>query len=806
LERLWQDIRFSLRSLRRSPGHTAAALLALALGIGANTAIFSVVHGVLLEPLPYPSPERLVMLIDANPSRGFDRFTSSPPNFIDWRDQSRSFAGMAAMTRANPSLTGGGAEPERLEGAQISAGFFETLQVPPALGRGIGAADDRPGAPPVVVLSHELWRRRFGADPRLVGRTIDLDGRPHTVVGIAPEGFQFPSRAELWIPLALEITPDMRGGHFLGVVGRLKPGLSVERAQAELSVIAGRLAKQYPDTNTGWTVSAVPVRELMVEDVRPALLVLMATVAVVLLIACANVANLLLARMASREREVAIRTAIGAGRGRLVRQFLTESVLVALAGGALGLLLALWGTRALVAMNADNIPRASEIGLDPPVLLFTLALAVVTGLVFGLVPALHAARPDLQGTLKEGGRGASVGVRARSARGALVVVEVALTLVLLVSAGLLLRSFAGLAAVPPGFSSAGVLTLQLNLPESRYGEEPQMAAFYDGLLASVRGLPGVRSAGAIYPLPLGTGRYMLSYVVDGRPEPPPGQEESSHIRFVTPGYLESMSIPLLRGRQLDAGDREGAMPAVVVNRTMAERAWPGEDPIGKRLTFDDPTDADAEWRTVVGVVGDVRHAELSTEPDAETYLPIAQDPSPFVTLVVRADGDPMRLAAPVREAVRRADRDIPVFSVRPLERVVAESLAEQRFRTTLLAIFAGLALVLASVGVYGVVSYGVTQRRHEMGLRMALGARREQVQRLVVGQGLRLVLVGAAVGLVAAYLATRLLASFLYGVRATDPLTFAAVPALLALVALAASWLPARRATQVDPIVALRAE
>ncbi|HEX9671491.1 MAG TPA: ABC transporter permease, partial [Thermoanaerobaculia bacterium] len=435
MERLWQDIRFALRSLRRSPGHTAAALLALALGIGANTAIFSVVYGVLLEPLPYPSPERLVMLIDANPSRGFDRFTSSPPNFVDWRDQSRSFAGMAAMTRANPSLTGGGAEPERLEGAQISAGFFETLGVPPALGRGIGAADDRPGAPPVAVLSHALWRRRFGADPKLVGRTIELEGTPHTVAGIAAEGFQFPSRVEVWTPLALEITPQMRGGHFLGVVGRLKPGVAVARAQADLAVIAGRLEKQYPESNTGWTVNAVPLRELIVEDVRPALLVLMATVAVVLLIACANVANLLLARMASREREVAVRTALGAGRGRLVRQFLTESVLLALAGAGLGLLVALWGTRALVAMNADNIPRAAEIGLEPPVLLFTLALAVITGLVFGLVPALHAARPDLQGTLKEGGRGASAGVRARSARGALVVVEVALTLVLLVAAG-----------------------------------------------------------------------------------------------------------------------------------------------------------------------------------------------------------------------------------------------------------------------------------------------------------------------------------------------------------------------------------
>ena len=809
MERLWQDIRFALRSLRRSPGHTAAALLALALGIGANTAIFSVVYGVLLEPLPYPSPERLVMLIDANPSRGFDRFTSSPPNFVDWRAQSRSFAGMAAMTRANPSLTGGGAEPERLEGAQISAGFFETLEVPPALGRGIGAADDRPGAPPVAVLSHELWRRRFGADPTLVGRTIELEGTPHTVVGIAPEGFQFPSRVEVWTPLALEITPQMRGGHFLGVVGRLKPGVPVARAQAELTVIASRLEKQYPDSNTGWTVNAVPLRELIVEDVRPALLVLMATVAVVLLIACANVANLLLARMASREREVAVRTALGAGRGRLVRQFLTESVLLALAGAGLGLLVALWGTRALVAMNADNIPRAAEIGLEPPVLLFTLALAVVTGLVFGLVPALHAARPDLQGTLKEGGRGASAGVRARSARGALVVVEVALTLVLLVAAGLLLRSLVGLSAVSPGFETAGILTLELNLPEARYPDDdgnPRIAAFYDEVLAEVRGLPSVVSAGAGYPLPLGGSAYVLSFVVEGRPEPPPGQEETSHIRFVTPGYLESLAIPLVRGRRLNAGDRDGGLPVAVVNRTMAEKTWPGEEAVGKRFTFDDPGDDDVEWRTVVGVVGDVRHMTLDTEPAAETYLPMAQAPSSAAVLVVRTDGDPMRLAAPVREAVRRADADLPVFSVRPLTKVVAESLAEQRFRTTLLAIFAGLALVLASVGVYGVISYGVTQRRHEMGLRMALGARREQVQRLVVGQGLRLVLVGAAVGLVAAYLATRLLASFLYGVRATDPLTFAAVPVLLALVALVASWLPARRATQVDPIVALRAE
>ncbi|HEX5760842.1 MAG TPA: ABC transporter permease, partial [Thermoanaerobaculia bacterium] len=800
MERLRQDIRFALRSLRRSPGHTAAALLALALGIGANAAIFSVVYGVLLEPLPYPSPERLVMLIDSNPTRGFDRFSSSPPNFVDWRDQSRSFSGMAALTRANPSLTGGGVEPERLEGAQVSAGFFETLGVPPALGRGIGAADDRPGAPKVAVLSHGLWRRRFGADPAIVGRAVELDGSPHTVVGIAAEGFQFPSRVEVWQPLALEITPDMRGAHFVGVAARLKPGVSLERAQAEMSVIAGRLEKQYPDSNTGWGVNVIPTRELVVEDVRPALLVLMATVAVVLLIACANVANLLLARMASREREVAIRTALGAGRGRLIRQFLTESVLLALAGGALGLLLALWGVRALVAMNADNIPRAAEIGLEPPVLLFTLALAVLTGLVFGLVPALHAARPDLQGSLKEGGRGAGTGVRARSARGALVVVEVALTLVLLVSAGLLLRSFAGLSGVSPGFETAGVLTLEVNLPESRYpdeeeeGESSKVAAFYDQVLADVRAIPGVRSAGAGYPLPLGGSGFVLAFVVEGRPEPPPGQEPNSHIRFVTPGYLETMSIPLLRGRRLLASDREGALPVMVVNRTMAEKTWPGEEALGKRLTFGDPEDEDVEWRTVVGVVGDVRHEALATEPAAETYVPIGQAPSSAATLVVRTDGDPMRLAAPVREAVRRADPDLPVFAVLPLAEVVAQSLAEQRFRTILLALFAGLALVLASVGVYGVISYGVTQRRHEMGLRMALGARREQVQRLVVGQGLRLVLTGAAVGLVGAFLATRLLASFLYGVRATDPLTFAAVPALLAGVALFASWLPARRA------------
>jgi len=804
---LWKDLRFGLRALARTPALTAAALVALALGIGANTAIFSVIDGVLLEPLPYPRPDRLVMLIDTNPEAGWPRFSSSLPNAVDWREQSRSFEEMAAFTGSSLNLTAPGTSPERLSGAAVTAGLFDVLGVKPLLGRGFEEAENQPGAEKVVVLSHDLWARRFGSAGDVLGRRITLDGEPRTVVGVMPEGFAFPRReTEAWVPLPIDLEEDPRGAHFLGVVARLVDGVTVDGARSEMDTIAARLAKQYPDSNKGWGVLVLPLRELVVEDIRPALLVLMATVGIVLLIACANVANLLLARMAAREREVAVRSALGAGRWRLLRQFLTESVLLGLGGGALGLALGVWGTKVLVALNADHIPRAAAIGVDPTVLGFTLALALGTGLVFGVVPSLQASKADLQGALKEGGRGQAGGGTARRARSVLIVAEVAAAVVLLVGAGLLLRSFVGLQRVAPGFDPAGVMTLQVSLPDSRYPEDKDRAAFYQALMDRVDALPGVEAAGAGFPLPLTGSSYILDFAVEGRLAPGPNESPSSHIRFVTPGYPRALGIPLLRGRPLRDADRTGAPRVALINQTMAKRWWPGEDPLGKRITFDDPTDADAEWIEIVGIVGNVLHDSLAQEPDAETYLSAYQTPLGTAVVAARTSGDPRLLAGALEDAVRQTDPDLPVYRVRTLEEVVEGSLSDQRFNATLLAVFALLALVLASVGVYGVVSYSVTRRTHEMGLRMALGAERATVRRLVVVQGMRLVALGVVLGLAGALAATRFLTGLLYGVGTTDVATLVTVPLVLLAVALVATILPAARATRVDPVVALRSE
>ena len=804
MEGLWKDVRFAVRSLAKSRAVTGLAIVALALGIGATTTIFSVANGVLIEPLPYPDPDRLIRLIDSNPTLGFPRFATSPPDFRDWREQSRSFESLVTSTRASLNLTGD-REPERIDAAAVSAGFFETLGLPLLAGRGFSPAEDQPNGPKAVVLSEGLWTRRFGRDPGIVGRAITLDGAPHTVVGIAPAAVDIPTKSEAWVPLALEITEDQRGGHWLSTLGRLKPGVTLEQAQAEMSGIAARLAAQYPATNTGWGLQLVRLKDLMVEDIRPALRALLWAVAAVLLIACLNVANLLLVRLASREREVAVRTALGAGRGRLLRQFLTESVLLSLAGGGLGLLLAAWGTRALVAINADNIPRAREIGVDGRVLLFTFGLSVATGLLFGLLPALQAARADLSRPLKEGGRGIAGGVGGRLTS-LLVLVEVAVALVLLVGAGLLLKSFSQLGSVPPGFDPRGVMTLNLQLPESTYAEEEAQARFFRELLPKISALPGVEHAGTGFPLPLSGGGFFLAFLVDGRPAPEPAAVPSSGIRMVSPGYLEAMSIPLVRGRTITAADDQGAERVVLVNQKLAASIFAGEEVLGKRITFGDPAAEDPKWRTIVGIVGDVRHAELDEEPGNETYVPVLQMPQPRTTIVARTAGDPGALSGPLRAAVQELDPSLPVFKVQTLEQVVAGSLAEPRLNTVLLAAFSLLALVLAAVGVYGVISYSVAQRTHEMGLRMALGASMRDVRKLVLGQGMRVVLAGVVMGLALAFLATKLLASLLYGVSSRDPLTFVLVPLVLAAVALVASWVPARRATRVDPVVALKYE
>ncbi|HVR96529.1 MAG TPA: ABC transporter permease, partial [Thermoanaerobaculia bacterium] len=802
------DVVFGLRTLLRNPATSAIALFALALGIGANTAIFSVVNGVLLEPLPYGNPEKLVMVWEANPGRGFPRFSVSPPNFVDWRVQARSFDGLVATSSDDVNLTGR-EQPEALSMAQVSDGFFRVMGVPLALGRDFQPEEMKPGARRVTVLSHGLWQRRFGSDKAILDRPILLNGEPYTVVGVAAQGFEFPNERELWTPWTEEIDPAMRGAHYLRVIGRLKPGVSVEQAATEMTAIAARLEKQYPDSNTGWGALVISLRENVVQDIRPALLILLAAVSFVLLIACANVANLLLARVAAREREIAVRTALGAGRVRLVRQMLTESAVLFLGGGLLGLLIAFWGVKLLVAMDPGGLPRVQEIDVDGRVLLFTLGVSLVTGLLFGLIPAFHATSGGrLYDALKEGGRAMAGGGRGKVVRNALVLVEVAVALVLLVGAGLLIQSFSRLQSVDPGFQPDGVLTAGVGLPAFKYPDTPRQAAFYRQLVERLDAQPGVEAVGLISPLPLSGQRFVLTFAVEGRPAPAPNEEPNANIRTASPDYFKTVQIPLIKGRVFTDQDIETSLPVLLVNQTMAKQIWPGEDPLGKRITFDDATDPEAEWRTVVGVVGDVRHGTLNEDGGSEAYWPQFQAPFQSASIVVRAAGagNPERLAGAVRQTVRALDPDLPVDEIRPFDEVVSEALSQSRFKTVLLGLFAAIALVLAAVGVYGVISYSVTQRTHEIGIRMALGAERTSVLRMVVRQGMVLVLTGVGVGVVLAWMASRYLETQVYGVSTSDPATFVAVPLVLAGVSLLANYLPARRATTVDPLEALRYE
>ncbi len=805
---LWSDVRFGMRSLRRSPLTAGAALLALALGIGANCAIFSVVNGVLLEPLPYPDPDRIVLIRESNPGMGYPTFSVASQNFLDWRQQSRSFTALAALDTASVSLTGRG-EPQKLRAATVSADFWQVFGVARmrgGAGRVFTAAEDTPANHRVAVLADGFWRRRFGADPAIVGSSLTLDGESYTVVGVAPPRFDMPSHRDLWLPLAVDPAKADRGAHTFLVAGRLRPGVSLQGATTEMVGIAGRLARQFPATNEGWTVRLIGLRENMVQLIRPALLVLVAAVAAVLLIACLNVANLLLVRMASRERELALRTALGASRGRLVRQVLTESVLLSLGGGLLGLLLAVWGVHALVALGGNKIPRADSIAVDWKALAFTLGVAVGTGLLFGLIPALQSSGGHLHASLKEGGRAVAGGARGRLARQALVLSEVAVALVLLVAAGLLIKSFSRLHSLDPGFRSQGVLTVALAPAELRYHEPKRQIAFYRALLARVAQLPGVDQAGTAYPLPLSSDRMILNFAAGDRPFPRPQDAPAANVRFVSPGFFRTLGVRLLKGRVFDDHDTDATTPVAVINRTLADKLWPGGDALNKRLTLDDPHDKDVRWMTVVGVVGDVRHLSLDRDPGDEIYTAQLQSPQLNSTLVVHTAGDPRTLATPIRRVVQDLDHDLPVDQAQTMDEVVAASLASNRFNTVLLGLFAGLALVLAAVGVYGVVSYTVDQRTHEIGIRMALGAHRDDVLGLVLRQGMILVLIGLGLGLAVAFAATRQLASLVYGVSTNDPWTFAIVALVLAAVALAANFLPARRATRIDPLIALRQE
>ena len=807
---LGQDLRYGLRVLLKNPGFTAVAVIALALGIGANSAIFSVVNTVLLSPLPYKDPDRLVMVWEDDTKHGYPTDTPAAANYVDWRDQNQVFEGMAAIADQSFNLTGTG-DPERLRGRRVSASLFPLLGVAPQVGRAFAPEEDRPGANKVVILNHGLWQRRFGADPSITGKTLTLNGESYQVVGVMPASFQFPERGdELWVPIAF--TPQeaaSRGRHYLKVVARLKPGVTVERAQAEMSTIASRLQQQYPEQNAELGATVVPLHEQMVGNIRSALLVLLGAVGLVLLIACANVANLLLARAAVRQKEIALRVALGASRWRLLRQFLTESVLLAALGGGLGLLLALWGVSLLKSFIPESISQVKAIGVDAKVLGFTLLVSLLTGLVFGLAPATQVSKFNLNETLKEGGRDSSSGNQGKRLRGLLVVMEVAVSLVLLIGAGLLINSFLRLRSVDPGFKVDNLLTLGVVLPQEKYTTHERRSAFYDNLIGRVEALPGVRSAAVTNWIPLVRQGDSIGVSFEGHNDPLPGQGKRPVVvtRVVSPHYFRTMGIQLLQGREFEEGkDRVDSPAVVLVSEALARRYWPGESAVGKRVTHGDPNDP-ADWCEVIGVVKDVRQFELAADPKPQMYFSHAQ--AGFFAprhLVVSADGDPLSVAAAVRRAVWEVDKDQPVSDVSTMKEVLSESLARQRFSMLLLGIFAGLALVLAAVGLYGVMSYTVAQRTREIGLRMALGAQRSDVLRLVVGQGLKLVLVGVVLGLVASFVLTRVMTSLLFGVTATDPATLVTISLMLIAVAVIASYIPARRATRVDPLIALRYE
>ena len=807
MDTLFQDLRFALRGLLRRPGFTAAVVATLALGIGANAAIFSVVNAVLLRPLPYADPERLVMVWGRYPD--FGRTGTSLPDFTDWRNGTTgTFEEMAALHSAPFNLTGLG-EPEQLKADRVSANFFRTLGVRPMLGRGFLPEEERTGGDDdVVVLSHGFWQRRFAGDAGVVGRSIQLSGRPYTVIGIAPQGFRFLHDVDLWAPARIDTASMMqrRRSEYLGVFGRLKPGVTVERAGSELAGVLERVAAEFPETNSRLQSEVVSMKEDLVGKVRPALLVFSGAVGLVLLIACANVANLLLARAAAREREVAVRVALGAARGRLVRQLLTESVLIALVGAAVGLLIAVWAVSALRAGSPEGLlPRLGEVRVDPAVVAFSIALAIGTGLLFGLAPALRLASGTLHDSLKEGSRGAAGGAQTRFRNG-LVLGEVAVAVVLLVGAGLLIRSFERLNRVDPGFKPERVLTYGVVLPRSRYGEIAQLPPVYTQLLERTRQIPGVQSVALSNDIPMQGAGY-VTFAIEGRPQTTDGQVTEDVQPFsVTSDYFRTLGIPLRRGRLIEPQDVEGAPQVAVINEEMQRRYFVGRDPIGLRVTFGDPADTSSTWFTVVGVVGNVAQEGLTAKPYAQLYRPLMQAPQRGMWVTVRTAGEPSSVAGAARAALKAVDPDLPANDVRTMEDRISENIAQPRVSVALLGGFSSIALVLAAIGIYGVVSYTVVQRTREIGIRMALGARPEGVLRLVIGQGLVPVAAGVVLGLVLALAATRLMRSLLFGVSATDPLTFAFVALFLGLVALVATYFPARRATRVDPLEALRYE
>ncbi|HKY44745.1 MAG TPA: ABC transporter permease [Pyrinomonadaceae bacterium] len=804
-----RDIRFGVRNLFKRPGSTLVALITLALGIGVNTAIFSAVDEVLLRPLPFKDPERMVSIWEQGLGQGINQNEVAPANFFDLRNQTNGFEGIGAHGPQDINLTGDG-EPERLNGELVTANVLSLLGVQPALGRTFLTNEDQPGQHRVVVLSDALWQRRFNRDPSIVNRNIVLNGESFTVVGVMPRGFFFPLReTELWMPWAME--PDQasgRGDHYLRLVARLKPGATLQQANAEVASVGQRLAAEYPRTNEGLSFIVNSLHQDYVGDLRWPILIMFAAVGLVLLIACANVANLLLAQATTRRREIAIRIALGARRWTIVRQLLTESLLIASAGGVLAVLGALWGVQALAQLLPDSLSKLQNVGIDARVLMFTFGVSVLTALVFGGVPALLAARAKPGETLSDVARDTAGGTAGRHVRRMLVVSEVALAVVLLVCAGLLIRTFQLLRQVNTGFSTDNVLTMKMVLPMPKYAKPEVRRAFYDEMLRKVNDVPGVESAGMITFLPLSFNGMNFNFSIEGQPSPSDMKLPFALYRVVSPDYFRAMGIPLQRGRFFDSRDSADAQPVVLVNRRFAEEYWPGEDPTGKRLKIG-PVDSPNAWLTVAGVVGDVRQTGLYGDIRRDLYVPYAQDRRAFMAprdLVLRTKGDAASVAASVRQAVWSVDKDQPVTNVRTMDQVFASAISQERFQALLLGLFAALALVLACVGLYGVISYSVAQRTHEIGVRMALGARPGDVLKLVLRQGMGLTIAGLVVGIAIGSVVTRVLSDMLFGVTPRDPLTFVGVPALLLLVAFLACYIPARRATRIDPLVALRWE
>jgi len=807
LEAFWNDLVYALRMLRKNPGFATAVVVTLALGIGANTAIFSVCNAVLLKPLPYSEPDRIVMLWEHR--RGGKPQTVAPANFVDWREQTRSFSEVAAIRSSSMILIGQG-EPARLKGAAVSANFFSLLGIHLTLGRNFLAEEDQPERNRVVILSYQTWQKRFGAQPDIVGRPITLNEASHTVVGVLPPDFQFATASsdfqarnqfDIWVPLALNLEKLQRGTHPLRVLARLKPGVELVQAQAELNVVAANLERLYPDDNREMGITAIPLGAQLTTTVRPVLAILLGAVGLLLLIACANVANLLLSRAAAREKEMAVRMALGASRGRLAQQLLTESLLLASLGGAGGLLFARATISALSSRLPADLSRASGVSLDARILVFTGLISLATGILFGLAPLFQARKVNANEALKQNARGNS-GSQARL-RSSLVIAQMAIATILLIGAGLMAKSLWALLHVSPGFRTEQILTARLSLPRSLYPDNRRIAAFQQELLKSVQSAPGVQSAGFATYLPLSGTDNGWAFFIEGRPPLPVGVYNVAKYRPASPGYFEAIGIPLLRGRTFTFADTEDAPWVVVINQSMARAYWGQQDPVGQRLRFGGHV-----WRTVIGVVGDVLHEGLDREASSEMYVPFTQAPNveSGPTIVVHTAIDPTAVAANLRGAVSAIDRAMPIDQIETMEQFVSISVAQPRFRTVILVAFSFLALVMASIGIYGVMNYLVIQRTHEFGIRMSLGATYGDVLRLVLGRAAVLIGLGLGLGLLGSVLLVRLIAKLLYGITPLDPLTFFAVSILLSAVALAASYFPARRATRVDPMVALRYE